>query len=82
MSTTVYACSLMPHGSVRTIYREEAKPKPKPKPKPVAEPENNPRGQSRKEKKSVNSNMLPAGLQQCNSSLRLQLSFAPWYDLP
>lgn len=39
----------MPHGSVRTIHREEAKPKPKPK--PVAEPENNPRKQSRKEKK-------------------------------
>lgn len=56
----------MPHGSVRTIYREEAKPKPKPK--PVAEPANNPRGQSRKEKKSVNSNMLRAVCNSANSS--------------
>lgn len=67
MSTTVYACSLMPHGSVRTIYREEAKPKPKAS-SPVAQwqsqqiiPESNPE----RKKKSVNSNMLPGGLQQC-----------------
>lgn len=67
MSTTVYACSLMPHGSVRpSIVKRQSQSQ---KPKPVAEPENNPRGQSRKEKKSVNSNMLRAGgLQQCNSS--------------
>lgn len=73
-----------------SVYREEAKPKPKPK--PVAEPGNNPRGQSRSEKKSVNSNMLRAGgLQQCNSSqtatfvrpmVRSTLTIWIWWSVP